>query len=431
MADSPQTYPDLRSVEQYRKLLRNLHTLNATESHATLVRMLEGLLASPLGPEEQLEVLESPARRSPSSSTRCRRRYAAHPLPPTARKTPPCARWCACGRPSAPPTPASPKAAAAATSSAPSGRCSPSAASSISARSSSNISAPTGPNPRGLEGRPRRLPRGRTGRHHPQPGDRPLNNTWKAQSPDEACIRCCWWTSPTPTAATSVSSTDLPLGPALRPPTASCRPAGRRTTPVPYGLDLTEDHGLRPIALIGARPGMCRFDGHRLAARSRPCSPSSSRAPRRPRWAWATTAPSPPARACWCRSTARGACRPPAGASPPQQEGRQQDLHPLGRHLPAGLGQGIPHRPTVARPWAAATTSIRHHLRRPVDDEVPDVINPEAEVLRRGFGLDDWQTVDHSVSGFRIQRKHPASASSTTSWWASSRATAASICWVR
>ena len=42
-----------------------------------------------------------------------------------------------------------------------------------------------------------------------------------------------------------------------------------------------------------------------------------------------------------------------------------------------------------------------------VDDEVPDVIDPEAEVLRRGYGLDDWQTVDHSVSGFRIQRKHP------------------------
>jgi len=59
MVDSPQTYADLRSVEQYRKLLRNLHTLNASESHVTLVRMLEGLLASPLGPEEQLEVLES------------------------------------------------------------------------------------------------------------------------------------------------------------------------------------------------------------------------------------------------------------------------------------------------------------------------------------------------------------------------------------
>ena len=29
MADSAQTYTDLRSVEQYRKLLRNLHTLNA------------------------------------------------------------------------------------------------------------------------------------------------------------------------------------------------------------------------------------------------------------------------------------------------------------------------------------------------------------------------------------------------------------------
>ena len=48
MPDSAQTYTDLRSVEQYRKLLRNLHTLNASESHATLVRMLEGLLASSL-----------------------------------------------------------------------------------------------------------------------------------------------------------------------------------------------------------------------------------------------------------------------------------------------------------------------------------------------------------------------------------------------
>ena len=57
--ETPLNYTELRNVDQYRKLLRNLHTLNAGESHATLVRMLEGLLASPLGPEEQLEVLES------------------------------------------------------------------------------------------------------------------------------------------------------------------------------------------------------------------------------------------------------------------------------------------------------------------------------------------------------------------------------------
>ena len=81
MADSAQTYTDLRSVEQYRKLLRNLHTLNAAESHATLVRMLEGLLASPLGPEEQLEVLESARQTITFVQHEMSSRYAAHPLP--------------------------------------------------------------------------------------------------------------------------------------------------------------------------------------------------------------------------------------------------------------------------------------------------------------------------------------------------------------
>ena len=83
MTDSLQTtYTDLRSVEQYRKLLRNLHTLNAAESHATLVRMLEGLLASPLGPEEQLEVLEASRQTITFVQHEMSSRYAAHPLPP-------------------------------------------------------------------------------------------------------------------------------------------------------------------------------------------------------------------------------------------------------------------------------------------------------------------------------------------------------------
>ena len=84
MTDSPQNYTDLRSVEQYRKLLRTLHTLNAAESHATLVRMLEGLLASPLGPEEQLEVLESARQTITFVQHEMSSRYAAHPLPPDA-----------------------------------------------------------------------------------------------------------------------------------------------------------------------------------------------------------------------------------------------------------------------------------------------------------------------------------------------------------
>ena len=86
MADSPQTYTDLRSVDQYRKLLRNLHTLNATESHVTLVRMLEGLLASPLGPEEQLEVLESARQTITFVQHEMSSRYAAHPLPPDSQE---------------------------------------------------------------------------------------------------------------------------------------------------------------------------------------------------------------------------------------------------------------------------------------------------------------------------------------------------------
>ncbi|HNO88999.1 MAG TPA: hypothetical protein PKI69_12065, partial [Rhodocyclaceae bacterium] len=82
MSDNAVTFTELRSVEQYRKLLRNLHTLNASESHATLVRMLEGLLASPLGPEEQLEVLESARQTITFVQHEMSSRYAAHPLPP-------------------------------------------------------------------------------------------------------------------------------------------------------------------------------------------------------------------------------------------------------------------------------------------------------------------------------------------------------------
>jgi hypothetical protein len=48
-----------------------------------------------------------------------------------------------------------------------------------------------------------------------------------------------------------------------------------------------------------------------------------------------------------------------------------------------------------------------------VDDEVPPIIDAEAEVKRRGFHIDEWTTVDHSVSGFRLQRKHPGSAHRT------------------
>jgi hypothetical protein len=65
------------------------------------------------------------------------------------------------------------------------------------------------------------------------------------------------------------------------------------------------------------------------------------------------------------------------------------------------------------------------------DDDIPDFIDPEVEVQKRGFALDEWQTVDHSVSGFVCSASTRGSASSTTRWSASSRATAASTCWAR
>jgi hypothetical protein len=41
-----------------------------------------------------------------------------------------------------------------------------------------------------------------------------------------------------------------------------------------------------------------------------------------------------------------------------------------------------------------------------VDNEVMPVMDPEVEAVRRGYNIDEWATVDHSVSGFRLQRKH-------------------------
>ena len=39
---------------------------------------------------------------------------------------------------------------------------------------------------------------------------------------------------------------------------------------------------------------------------------------------------------------------------------------------------------------------------------IPPLLDAETEALRRGFNIDEWSTVDHSVSGFRLQRRHPA-----------------------
>ena len=94
MADSPRP-TDLRSVDQYHWLLRNL-PLNATESPSPSLRMLGVCWPSPLG-GANAGCSNRPARRSPSSRPRVSSRYAAIRCRPTARRTPRCVGWCACG----------------------------------------------------------------------------------------------------------------------------------------------------------------------------------------------------------------------------------------------------------------------------------------------------------------------------------------------
>jgi hypothetical protein len=365
MPDSAQTYTDLRSVEQYRKLLRNLHTLNASESHATLVRMLEGLLASPLGPEEQLEVLESARQTITFVQHEMSSRYAAHPLPPDSQEDATLRQvvrlWTALSTAYA--------------------RLAEGGSGSDEFRAQWPLLAQRRIQYLGqviIEyfRAHRAEPPGawkavhaafleaeRAGVTHSRVID-PLNNTWKAQSPDEAYI-----------ALLLVDLTN-PYGRNQRELNWICRWAQRfapycimqtnweKDDARAYGLDLTEDHGLRPVALIGSRPGMRRFDGHRLAAQIKAMLAEFKQGTTRPPWAWATTAPSPPAHACWSRCTARGACRRRGGVSRGAARRGATRSAPTGRPSACSSPAGISCRPTAARHGQP----LRHqhdHLRCP------------------------------------------------------------------
>jgi hypothetical protein len=236
MPDSAQTYTDLRSVEQYRKLLRNLHTLNASESHATLVRMLEGLLASPLGPEEQLEVLESARQTITFVQHEMSSRYAAHPLPPDSQEDATLRQvvrlWTALSTAYA--------------------RLAEGGSGSDEFRAQWPLLAQRRIQYLGqviIEyfRAHRAEPPGawkavhaafleaeRAGVTHSRVID-PSTTPGRPRARTRPTSPCCWSTSPTPTAATSASSTGSAAGPSVLRPTASCRPTGRRTTPAPTG----------------------------------------------------------------------------------------------------------------------------------------------------------------------------------------------------
>ena len=162
-----------------------------------------------------------------------------------------------------------------------------------------------------------------------------------------------------------------------------------------YGLDLTEDHGLRPITLIGSRPGMRRFDGHRLAAQIKTMLAEFKQGTTPRPWAQATTVPQPACARLLVSPTDRGACLPQAGVSP-AQEGGQHDQHRL-----EAIGLLVSGR--LSPPNRHQTMDSRHDLNMITFQGGWMTKRPHrrcrAEVRRR-FHLDRWNTVDH---WFRIQ----------------------------
>ena len=409
MSDSLQNFTDLRSVEQYRKLLRNLHTLNASESHATLVRMLEGLLASPLGPEEQLEVLESARQTITFVQFEMASRYAAQPLPPDSNEDGTLRQvvrlWTALSTAYA--------------------RLGESGSTSEEFRAQlpllaqrriqylgqvivehfrAHRSEPPGAwravHAAFLEAE-------RLGINNSRVID-PLNNTWKAQSPNEAYI------------ALLLIDLTNPYGRNQRELNWICRWAQRfapycimqstweQDDTRTYGLDPTEDHGLRPIALIGSRPGMRRFDGHRLAAQIKAMLAEFKQG----------TTPA---------SLGLGDdCSQPACARLLVSLYRPWGMSAAGRRFPRRPKKGVIR---VCGDWDAIGLLISGRDFVPpnrrqmmgssydmnmltfgarADSDAAPILDPEAEVRRRGHPIDEWQTVDHSVSGFRLQRRQPA-----------------------
>ncbi|MDD3352465.1 hypothetical protein [Zoogloea sp.] len=411
MTDSLPSFTELRSIEQYRKLLRTLHTLSATESHTTLVRMLEGLLASPLGPEEQLEVLESARQTITFVQHEISSRYAAHPLPPDSAEDATLRQvvrlW--------------------------------TALSTAYARLSERSSGKGGDDFRAqwpllaqrriqylgqiiIEYfRARRaeppgawkavhaayLEAEKAGVAHSRVID-PLNNTWKAQSPDEAYI-----------ALLLVDLTN-PYGRDQRELHWICRWAQRfapycimqteweQDDDRAYGLDANEDHGLRPIALIGPRPGMRRFDGHQLAAQIKAMLTEFKQG----------TTPA---------SLGLGDdCVQPACARLLVSLYRPWGMSAAGRRFPRRpkrggnkvctdwdsiglLVSGKEFIPPNQRQIQGSSYDINVITFGGRAEEVDPALitDPEAEVRRRGHSIDEWLILDHSVSGFRMQRKHP------------------------
>jgi hypothetical protein len=410
MPEGSHALPELSSLDQYHKQLRNLHTLNAPESHSTLISMIEGLAHAPLSATEQLDVLESARQTVAFVQHEISSRYAAHPLPPNSNEDQnlqQVVRLWGC-------------------------------LSQAYARLMANGENPENPEfrahiPQLAQRRIKYLgqtiiehyrahraePPGAWVKVHEayQEAERlgvsnsrvidPLNNTWKAQSPEEAYV-----------ALLLVDLTN-PYGRNQRELNWICRWA-QRFAPYcilqtnsegddgrAYGLDPAQDHGLRPLALLGRREGIRRFDGHRLAAQIKAMLAEFKQG----------TTPA---------SLGLGDdCTQPACARLLVSLYRPWGMSAAGRRFPRRAKTGFNR---ICADWQAigllvagqdfVSPNRRQNLGRRydmnvitfggrVDDEPAVIRDPEAEAIRRGHPIDEWETVDHSVSGFRLRRRQP------------------------
>ena len=390
------------------EVLRRLHPTSVDESHRLLSQMVAALLKSPPAPNQHLEVLEAARGAIAFVQTQMSNRYAAHPLPPDSVENETLARVTTLWQ-----------------------NLSESYAL-VMERDAENS---TLLDQYALVCQRRIYYAGYTlleyyRAHRAMPPTQwtrlhqayavaeqrevarvrvadPLNEVWKAQSPTEAYV--------------AILLVDLanPFGRSQREFGWVCRWAQRfspysvlqassdNDAPAKYGLDLTQDHGLRPIGLLAPSDGLRRFDGQRLAGQIQAVLRQFKQG----------VTPASLGLGEDCPSDSGGrlllSLYRPWGLSSAgrrfTRRGTRGTLQ-LTSDWPA-IAFYVQGRPFEApKPFGSSSTVLRDFNVVTFGERAPeapmDADRRRAVAIERGYFCQTWQILDQSVGGFRMQR-HP------------------------
>ena len=233
-----------------------------------------------------------------------------------------------------------------------------------------------------------------------------LNEVWKAQSAAEAYVALLLVDLSNPYGRTQRELTWITRWAQRFAPYCTLDTSSAESKPLRYGLDLSADHGVRPLGLLTASESLRYFDGNRLASHIQGCCNSSSVGSRPHPSGWATIARRAKRASCCFRSTALGTrlgrtafCAPRRTRQP--GNGRRLGCHRLPHQRPclhcAHGEDGVDH-PQRHGLADLRRTGQRGHPRPRQDSRE-----------RRTSGLCasyHWEVIDQSVGGFRI-RCHP------------------------